>query len=262
MNLEQPPHKGASPVDDEDDRSDELLQLSLAKKKGKIWPSVKKLCTNDMHKSILWKMLRQVDECRCTSELAATNADNPKGNCWSRLFDNFFGGGTPGRGLLANQFPKLQNSSKLKTRIEEIWKYLKANQDNPTIDRQTIQVALRQRKEYENTKAKEASARDTQKKADAETFEKMKVFEGGVGALPPGAKGVVGGGCLQLSTNLKTNQPAGYFYSNCTTDESAINHPSMVDDAIIVDEDLTPPKPKPRPRPRALPQPTVASLRS
>ena len=97
--------------------------MALGKKKGKIWPSVKKLCTNDMHKSILWKMLhqkmlQQVDECHCTSELAATNAHNPKGNSWSCLFDNFFGGGTPGRGLLANHFPKLQNSSKLKTRIK------------------------------------------------------------------------------------------------------------------------------------------------
>ena len=72
---------------------------------------------------------------------------------------------------------------------------MKANQDNQTIDGQTIQVAVHWLKEYEITKAKEASARDTQKKADAETFEKMNVLEGGVGALPPGAKGVIGGGC-------------------------------------------------------------------
>ena len=70
MNHELPPLKSATSVDDVDDLdSDELLQMALGKKKGKIWPSVKKHCTNDMHKSILWKMLRQVDECHCTSEL-------------------------------------------------------------------------------------------------------------------------------------------------------------------------------------------------
>ena len=95
MSLELSPLKGATSVVvvdvDDDDLDSDDLQLALGKKKRKIWHiSVKKLGTNDIHKNlILWKMLQEVDECDCTSELAATNADNPKGNTWSGHFDTF-----------------------------------------------------------------------------------------------------------------------------------------------------------------------------
>jgi hypothetical protein len=96
-------------------------------------------------------------------------------------------------------------------------KYLKANEKSTTIDRQIIQIAVRQLQEYEQTKANVTTAAEKQKQSDAKIIHDMELFEGGLGALPPGAQGIVGGGRRQHSTNLKTNQPAAYFYAHHDT---------------------------------------------
>jgi hypothetical protein len=239
MNVTPPPPPPLNDAptidDDEENELDEgLLPPSLGRKKIKNWPHVKKLCTNDKHKSILWKMLRQVDECKCTSEYIAINSDNVKGNCWSHLFDNFFGGGTPGRGLLAGHFPLLQNVSKLKIKIEHIWKFLKMNENSTAIDRQIIRAAVCQFQEYEKTKTNATTATEKQKQSDAKILQDMTLFEGGLGALPPGAQGIVGGGRRQHSTNLKTNQPAAYFYAHHDT--------TLGEESEGVENDLQPKK--------------------
>ena len=51
---------------------------------GKNWPHLARLVT--MPELVL--LLRAVDDMGCTSELNASNADNPKGNKWSRLYDH------------------------------------------------------------------------------------------------------------------------------------------------------------------------------
>jgi hypothetical protein len=187
---------------------------------GKNWPHMKFLCTK--HKEVLFKIFRAVDECKCTKELSANNSDYPKGNGWNQLYDHFFGGGTAGRGLLAghrSSFPTMTSASKLKMKILDIWAYLKkeSTQDLIKVDMNLVQIALRQEMEYEEAKAQDKAAADKQKQTDVALQEQMQTYEAGLGSLPPGAKGNVGGGCRQHSTNLKTNQPAAYGYANFTT---------------------------------------------
>jgi hypothetical protein len=61
----------------------------------------------------------------------------------------------------------------------------------------------------------------------------MQTFQSSLGSLPPGAKGTVGAGRGEHSTNLKTNQPASYSYANFTT----MGGPDIIND-------MTPPPPK------------------
>jgi hypothetical protein len=63
--------------------SDEEVEVVVSSKtmKGKNWPHMKHLCVE--HKQVLWMILRAVDECKCTTELNATNGDYPKGNKWN-----------------------------------------------------------------------------------------------------------------------------------------------------------------------------------
>jgi hypothetical protein len=212
----------------------------------KNWPQQKVLWRE--HQDVVFKLLRAVDECKCTSELHANNSDNPKGNKWNRLFDHCFGGGSEGRGLLAGHVSTLASASKLKIKVLDIWTYAKKNNDD---DQQGIvDIAMRQYKEYEKTKAIDETARSKQKQNMEELVDKMQTYEGGMGALPPSAKGTVGAGRRQHSTNLKTNEPGTYAYANLTTGGD--------NDKIIVVEDHTPPKGKGKSKPKPKPQASAA----
>jgi hypothetical protein len=96
-----------------------------------------------------------------------------------------------------------------------------------------MQTALRQEIEYEDAKAKEKAAIDKAKNKDELVQKQMRSFELGRGALPPGAKGTVGAGRREHSTNLHTNQPATYSFANFATKLG----PDIIDD-------MTPPPPK------------------
>jgi hypothetical protein len=207
--------------------------------KDKYWPKMHILCKE--RKDIVLKLLKMVDECDCTSELKADNGDNPKGNKWNKLFDVCFGGGSEGRGLLAG-FPPLPDASKLKLKVISIWEYLKKA---ASIGSELYELAKRQEEEYEKTKAADKAAADKAKEIQDKLQKDMNDFEAGVGAKPPGAKGIVGGGRRQQSTNLKTNQPASYAWSNKTTGED--KEEEVIDvDVDDEDGDDKPTKPKPK----------------
>jgi hypothetical protein len=218
--------------------SDEEEVVVPDKQGAKIWPRMKFLCTKNQ--DIVFKILNAVDECKCTKELNANNTDYPKGNNWNRLFDHCFGGGSQGRGLLAGHLPKLATASKMKMKIMEIWAHLKkeSTQDFVKVDMNLVQMALRQEMEYEQAKAVEKAAADKTKMAHEVLVEQMQAYEMDRGGLPPGAKGTVGAGRRQHSTNLKTNQPAAYSYVNLTT-TGADNK-----GAIVIDDKTPPPKAK------------------
>ena len=198
---------------------------------------MKFLCTSPKFKDVLGTILCAVDEFKCTSELAATIANNPKGNRWNHLYDTCFGGGTQGHGILAGHCPQLANANKLKQKIMDIWAYLKKEgaQEYVIVDKEHVKMAHRQEKEYNQTKANDKASDNKQKQHDEQLRVAMQDYEAGLGALPPGAKGIVGAGRQQHSTNLKTNQPAAYSYANLTAGGAK--------DAIV-HEDKTPPKPK------------------
>jgi hypothetical protein len=198
--------------------SDEVTGVGVVSaKKGKNWPHMKFLCTT--HKEVVAKIFRAVDECKCTTELNANNGDYPKGNNWNRLFDHCFGGGSTGHGLLAGHLSPLATASKLKVKIINIWAYLKeeSTKDPVKVDMNLVQTACRQEMEYELSKVKEKAAADKNKHNIEVIQAQMKGYEASLGCLPPGAKGTVGGGRRQHSTNLKTKQPAAYAYANVTT---------------------------------------------
>lgn len=184
---------------------------------AKNWPQMKKLCTD--FGDVAMKILVAVDECECTEELNANNNDNPKGNKWSKLLDVCFGGGSEGRGLLAGLLPPMTKSTKLKQKVVDMWAHLKLESTYPTtkVDNGLIKMAQRQGDEYDKTKADDKAAADKQKANADKLQEDMRTYEKGRGALPPSAKGTVGGGRLEHSTNLKTNQPSTYAYANMTT---------------------------------------------
>jgi hypothetical protein len=202
-------------------------------KKTDNWPCLRKLCTEK--KDLIFKLLKAVDECDCAKELKCQNGDNPKGNSWNRLFDVCYGGGSPGRGLLAGELRKVKNASKLKQKVLEIWAYVMKESD--TVDKGLVMMARRQEKEHEKAKADEKAAADKHKITQEKLQKDMNDFEEGVGAMPPGAKGIVGGGRRQHSTNLKANQPASYAYANATTQGDN-----------VIDVDDTKPKAKTKPK--------------
>jgi hypothetical protein len=79
--------------------------------------------------------LSAVDDCGCTSELAANNSDNPKGNKWTRLYDHLYGGvegvdDSNVHGLLGNRWRVIPNPTKLKAKIQDIWTYVKKEKDS------------------------------------------------------------------------------------------------------------------------------------
>jgi hypothetical protein len=114
----------------------------------------------------------------------------------------------------------MAKTTKLKQKVIDMWAYLKTESTtnpNKKIDNGLIQMALRQATEYEKTKEDDKAAAANSKIDDQVLQVKMGTYEKGTGAIPPGAKGTVGGGRLQHSTNLKTNKPASYSYANMTT---------------------------------------------
>jgi hypothetical protein len=89
-----------------------------------------------------------------------------------------------------------------------------------------VQTACRQEMEYEQAKAQEKASADKHKHNMEVLQAQMQTYESSLGFLPPGAKGAVGGGRRQHSTNLKTNQPAAYAYVNVTTGPEITPPPS------------------------------------
>jgi hypothetical protein len=130
---------------------DALSDDAVGNKGTKNWPKIRLLCIK--HDDVIFKMLRAVDECKCTTEINANNGDYPKGNNWNRLYDHCFGGGSPGQGLLAGHLPMLPSASKLKMKILDIWAYLKkeGSQDFTMVDKELILIASRQKKKHEIT---------------------------------------------------------------------------------------------------------------
>jgi hypothetical protein len=60
---------------------------------------------------------------------------------------------------------------------------------------------------------------------DEALLESMPEHEAGSGDLPPGAKGTVGAGRRQHSTNLHTHQPEAFSYANITSKPDAEHNP-------------------------------------
>jgi hypothetical protein len=199
--------------------SEEEIEVIVPKSRGKNWPHMKILCTE--HSNVVAMILRAVYDCKCTTELNATHNDYPKGNNWSWLYDHLFGGGSEGHRLLAGHLPLLPTASKLQIKVMDIWAHLKkesTKKENIKVDMDFVQTALQQEMEYEDAKAQEKAAIDNKAKNKDELVQKqMRSFEVGRGALPPGAKGTVGAGCHEHSTNLHTNQPATYSFANFAT---------------------------------------------
>ena len=191
---------------------------------GKNWPHMGRLVTLP----ILVVFLQAIDECECTSELAASNKDNPKGNKWTRLYDHCYGGvidvadnETP-RGLLGGKLGVLPSSSKLKLKVGKIWDYVAKQmaQEKHKVPKTVCEICKRQMMEYEDTKKREKDMAQKQKQKDDELHEKMNAYQKGVGAVPPGAKGIEGGGRRQHSTNLNIEEPATNQYANSSTSAS------------------------------------------
>ena len=188
---------------------------------GKNWPHMAKLVSMP----ILIHLLRAVDDMDCTKELNASNADNPKGNKWSRLYDHCFGGvldvqdNEAPRGLLGGHLSVLLSSSKLKVKIQKVWEYVAktTKDDKHKVPNEVVIMCTRQMAEYEGAKKAEKDASTKQKALDAELQEKMAVYQKNVGAIPPAARGIEGGGRRQHSTNLNIEEPASTAYVHATT---------------------------------------------
>lgn len=187
---------------------------------GKSWPHMGKL----VGMPILVSLLRAVDEIRCTSELSASNSDNPKGNRWARLFDHCCGqiidveADEVPRGLLGGHLAVLPNASKLKAKIASVWAYVNKEALKPRskIPLDVIGLCSRQNDEMEETKRKDKEASKKAKDRDAALQEQMRQYQRGVGARPPSAKGTVGSGRREHSTNLYVDEPATYSYANAS----------------------------------------------
>jgi hypothetical protein len=128
----------------------EQVEVIVPKPRGKNWPHMKILCTE--RADVVAMILHAVHDCKCTTELNASNSDDPKGNNWNQLYDHCFGGGSEGRGLLAGHLPLLPNPTKLKIKVMDIWAHLKkeSTKDPIKVDMDHVQTALRQEIEYED----------------------------------------------------------------------------------------------------------------
>jgi hypothetical protein len=205
--------------DCEDDEVEVEVVLTSTKV-NKYFPHMKILFTK--HSDAVFKIFKAVDEFDCTSELKANNGNNTKGNNWNKLYDNFYGGNSPGRGLLApysDILPKIGTVTQLKNKIKEMWTYAKKESTNSKSDanKECLLMGVRQAKEYDEASAKEKAAIEKQKLVNEKLQKDMGDYEASTGALPPGVKGMVGGGRQQHSTNLHTLQPASMAYANATT---------------------------------------------
>jgi hypothetical protein len=189
----------------------------------KNWPHMRALVSEN----VLLIILNAVDECDCTSELAASNTDNPKGNKWTRLYDHCYGGvdvdDSNVHGLLGNRWRVLPNATKLKQKIQDIWAYIKKEKDSGKIPLDVVGIAMRQMEEYEVLKEKDKEATAKAKDKDARLQQQMAEYSKKVGAIPPGAKGDKGAGRREHSTNLVSGEPALFSYSNSST---AVNTPN------------------------------------
>jgi hypothetical protein len=172
---------------------------------------------------VLMTFLNAVDECRCTSELAAANNDNVKGNKWTRLHDVCHGGskesnddGSSPRGLLSGKLPAIKNASGLKHKTQEIWRYVSKECLKPghKVPIEVVGMCIKQIQQYERTKADDKDATKKAKDVAAKLKSDMEEFQAGVGALPPGAKGIEGAGRREHSTNLQVDEPAVFAWAN------------------------------------------------
>jgi hypothetical protein len=180
----------------------------------KNWPHLRALVSED----ILIIILSAVDDCDCTSKLAANNSDNPKGNKWTRLYNHLYGGvegdDTNCHGLLGNRWRVIQNPTKLKAKIQDIWTYIKKEKDTGKIPLDVVSIAMHQMEEYKVLKQKDKEESAKAKDKDARLQKEMKRYSKSVGALPPSACGEVGAGRRDHSTNLVVQEPAVYSFAN------------------------------------------------
>lgn len=169
----------------------------------KNWPHLAQL----MKHTMLTTILMNVDECQVTSELAASNADNPKGNKWSLFYYNLYGGmdgdSSMNHGLIANAcWRPLKNATKLKLKIVNIWEYVE--KETASLDHQIpqhiVDIASRQFTEYKECQEAEKLANTKAKQQEAVRNQEMLAYQKGQGAKPPGAKGIEGAGRREHST--------------------------------------------------------------
>jgi hypothetical protein len=174
------------------------------------------LLNNHDYRPVVLKILRGVDDVGVTSELKCRNGADAKGNKWVSLHDVFFGGDSFRRGLLAGHLPPLNKASDTKNKVIQLWKQIiDRNRSHPsTLPDDIVAYASRQFHEYAETLAKEKEATKHSKNRLKELQNAMNGYEDSVGAMPPGAKGIQGGGRREHSTNLLLNQPATYLYAN------------------------------------------------
>jgi hypothetical protein len=213
------------------DYAEELLitaseEATASKIVVKCWPHMHNLVAME----VCLKFLQAIDECDCTSELAANNNGNVKGNKWTRLHDVCQAGsnestddGGSQRGLLGGALAPLANPSKMKGKAQDIWKYVVRESEKPNhkIPRVVVAMCRRQNTEYNKTRTDDKEATRMKSEKDTELKAAMEMYQAGRGAMPPGAKGQEGTGRREHSTNLRADEPAAFAWANASTNVSA-----------------------------------------
>ena len=80
-------------------------------------------------------------------------------------------------------------------------------------------LASRQHVQHTELIHKHVDNAEKSKAKAKELRQQMTTYERGVGALPPGARGIRGGGRSEHSTNLSLGQPASTSYASLPTEE-------------------------------------------
>lgn len=206
-----------SPVQEDEVK---VLALPPAKKKDpKNWPQNARLIRDQPE--VVAKLFNAAMEHQVWLEVKANDKGNVKGNKWAKFHDHLWGGGTE-RGLMYGVLPQIPKCSKLKAKMITLWETCSNmstaddnNLDGCPVDIKRMAVDLLGK--YNKNKDDEATQAAKSKERDAILQEQMKNYENSRGALPPGVKGIEGGGKGEHSTNLTVREPATYGYVNATT---------------------------------------------
>ena len=216
--MESPPDPASSVVllDDTDDTDIQVVANTGKDKQLSRWPTIKSMMKTET--GLILKIFHAVDECDAAKYTMASDTNNVKKNGWTRLFDNCFGGGADGRGLLAGHLSKLDKPSSMKKKVIAIWQFAVKNQDK--VDKEVFTIATRQLAVHEEAKRLEKEGLDKAKNDSAIMQGQMKDYQRKMGAIPPGAKGIDGAGRIQHSTNLGLGQPASFNWANSNSNGS------------------------------------------
>ena len=165
------------------------------------FPSICHLVSNPDWQETTLLILECIRDTGAFHEPKADNDCSKDSNRWVKLYLCLF---EPHQGLL-RCVERPNKVGDLKKKIIQLWDAIDANQKFPEEGRSE---AKKQKDAYE--KAVKDSERMRQENALKEEEMKAKLVkrEAALGLIPPGARGVVGGGRAQNSTNLFLNEPA------------------------------------------------------